>query len=389
MFTFAGGQGHLEPLVPVARAAEASGHEATFSGRPWMVDKVEALGFTCFPAGEDKGLLPVTRPLVPIDMQREARQLVVGFGRRVAGARARALLSIFERWQPDVVVWDETDPAAGIAAERLAIPHATVPVLAFGMAAAPFAEGYNPVRVRHGLAPDPSGEMLSRYLVLSPFPASLHDPGHQAPPTTHRIRIVDADRAGGPNRSSPPPDWTLAIRGAPSVYFTLGTVFNHESGDLFSRVLAGLRDLPANLLVTVGREIDPGILGRQPAHVRVERFVPQSEVLPHVDLVVSHGGSGSVLGALAYGRPMVVLPMGADQPLNAARISALGVGRALDAVRATPDDIREAASSVLADAAYHESAGRIAAEIAALAPPDVAVGLLERLARERRPLISA
>ena len=185
------------------------------------------------------------------------------------------------------------------------------------------------------------------------------------------------------------PDWTTAIEGAPSIYFTLGTVFNHESGDLFARVLAGLRELPVNLLVTVGREIDPATLGPQPAHVRVERFVPQAEILPHVDLVVSHGGSGSVLGALAHGRPMVVLPIGADQPLNAERISALGVGRSLDAIEATPDDVREAAASVLADATYRESAGRLADEIAALPSPDVAVGLLERLARERRPIVTA
>ena len=178
-------------------------------------------------------------------------------------------------------------------------------------------------------------------------------------------------------------------RGCPVVYFTLGTVFNHESGDLFSRVLAGLRELPINLIVTVGRDLDPATLGLQPAHVRVERFVPQAEILPHVDLVVSHGGSGSVLGALAHGRPMVVLPIGADQPFNAERISALGVGRSLDAIQATPEDVREAASWVLADATYRESAGRVADEIAALASPDVAVGLLERLAQERRPIVTA
>jgi UDP:flavonoid glycosyltransferase YjiC (YdhE family) len=384
MFSLSGGQGHLDPLVPFARAAAAAGHDVAFAGRPWMVPKVEALGFTCFPAGTDDGLEPVTRPLAPIDMGREARDLVLGFGQRVARARAPGLLTAFEGWRPDVAVWDETDPAAGIIAERLGVPHATVQVMAFGMVAAPFAEGYNAVRAAYGLEPDPSGKMLSRYLVLSPFPASLHDPGHQAPPTTHRIRIVDADRTGG--KTGPAPDWSRAIEGAPSVYFTLGTVFNHESGDLFSRVLAGLRELRANLLVTVGREIDPASLGPQPANVRIERFVPQSEVLPHVDLVVSHGGSGSVLGALAHGRPMVVLPIGADQPLNAVRISALGAGRALDAIRATPDEVREAVASVLADAACREAAGRLADEIAALAPPGVAVALLERLARERRPL---
>ena len=387
IFTFSGGQGHLDPLVPIARAATAAGHTVGFAGRPWMVPKVEALGFVCFPGGTDDGLEPVTRPLVPIDMEREGRDLIVGFGQNVARSRAPDLLSTFVSWRPDMVVWEETDPAAAIVAERLGLLHAAVPVLAFGMMAAPFAKGYDPVREEHGLEPDPSGEMMSRYLVLSPFPESLRDPRNPVPPTSHGIRIVDVDRTARAAGSTP--EWATVIKGGPSIYFTLGTVFNHECGDLFARVLAGLRELPTNLLVTVGREIDPATLGPQPANVRIERFVPQAEILPHVDLVVSHGGSGSVLGALAHGRPMVVLPMGADQPLNAARITALGVGRSLDAIEATPDDVRAAASSVLADASCRESAGRIADEIAALPAPDVAVDLLERLARERRPVVTA
>jgi UDP:flavonoid glycosyltransferase YjiC (YdhE family) len=387
IFTFSGGQGHLDPLVAIARAAAAAGHTVAFAGRPWMVPKVEALGFVCFPGGTDEGLEPVTRPLVPIDMEREGRDLIVGFGQLVARSRAPDLLSTFVRWRPDVVVWEETDPAAAIVAERLGLPHAAVPVLAFGMMGAPFAKGYDPVREEYGLEPDPSGEMMSRYLVLSPFPETLRDPRNPVPLTSHGIRIVAVDRAARAVGSTP--DWAAIVEGGPSIYFTLGTVFNHESGDLFARVLAGLRELPTNLLVTVGREIDPATLGPQPANVRIERFVPQAEILPHVDLVVSHGGSGSVLGALAHGRPMVVLPIGADQPLNAARITAIGVGRSLDAIGATPDDVREAASLVLADATYRESAGRLAHEIAALSSPDVAVGLLERLARERRPMVAA
>jgi UDP:flavonoid glycosyltransferase YjiC (YdhE family) len=71
--------------------------------------------------------------------------------------------------------------------------------------------------------------------------------------------------------------------------------------------------------------------------------------------------------------------------LNAERITTLGAGRSLDAIQATPAGVREAASSVLANATYRESAGRLADEIAALSSLDVAVDLLERLARERRP----
>jgi UDP:flavonoid glycosyltransferase YjiC (YdhE family) len=86
---------------------------------------------------------------------------------------------------------------------------------------------------------------------------------------------------------------------------------------------------------------------------------------------------------------MVLIPMGADQPLNAARCEALGVARVLDAVDATPDVVREAVLAVLDDPPYRRAAGRARDEIAALPGPAHAVMLLERLAAEKRPLCSA
>jgi UDP:flavonoid glycosyltransferase YjiC (YdhE family) len=55
LFTFDGNRGHLDPLIPIARAAMAAGHAVAFAGRPWMVPKVELLGFACFAAGLDDG----------------------------------------------------------------------------------------------------------------------------------------------------------------------------------------------------------------------------------------------------------------------------------------------------------------------------------------------
>ena len=79
----------------------------------------------------------------------------------------------------------------------------------------------------------------------------------------------------------------------------------------------------------------PAAVGPQPANVRVEEFVAQTEVLPEADVVVCHGGSGSVVGALACGVPLLVLPMGADQMDNAARVAALGVGVRRDVMRSS------------------------------------------------------
>ena len=114
-------------------------------------------------------------------------------------------------------------------------------------------------------------------------------------------------------------------------------------------------------------------------------YLPQALLLPYCDLVVSHGGSGSVLGALEHGLPMLVAPMGADQPQNADRCAALGVGRVLDAMSATPEQVRAAASAVLGDPEYRKAAERMRDEIADLPGPDHAVNLLEQLAVTRDP----
>lgn len=313
-------------------------------------------------------------------MAREARAVRDGYAGRTARERAANVRRLCEAWHADVLVSDEMDFGALVAAEAIGIPHATVVCIGSGSFVWPelVREPLDVLRAEHGLPPDPELSMLRRYLILSPFPPSFRDPENPLPRNAHAIRPVAADGAGEDADAS----WLSARESRPLVYFTLGTIFNLESGDLFERVLAGLRELPVDVLVTVGRELDPRALGPQPPNVRVRRYVPQSLLLPYCDLCVSHGGSGSVLGALAHGVPMVLLPMGADQPLNAARCVELQVARVLSALEATPQDVRDAAAAVLADTAYTRNAKRLEAEIAALPGPEHGVRLLERIAAE-------
>jgi MGT family glycosyltransferase len=193
--------------------------------------------------------------------------------------------------------------------------------------------------------------------------------------------VLDAPPAGAPAQGQAAVAFDRIARRTdrPTVYFTLGTIFHQESGDLFTRVVAGLSDLDANIIVTVGREIDPAELGPQPPNVLVERFIPQELLLPRCDLVVSHSGSGSVIGALAFGIPLVLLPMGADQPLNADRCEALGVARVLDPLTARPRDITDSAQEVLQTATYREAARRLREETTLLPTSDQAAGMIEEL----------
>jgi UDP:flavonoid glycosyltransferase YjiC (YdhE family) len=113
--------------------------------------------------------------------------------------------------------------------------------------------------------------------------------------------------------------------------------------------------------------------------------VPQSLLFPRCDVVVTHGGSGTVLAALAHGLPLLVLPQGANQFWNADRCVELGVGLRLAAGDVSPDAIRDRVETLLGVRAFRDAAVGMAAEIAAMPGPDEAVGLLEALAATGPP----
>ena len=104
--------------------------------------------------------------------------------------------------------------------------------------------------------------------------------------------------------------------------------------------------------------------------MRVERWVPQAEVMPHTAAMVGHGGSGGTLQALAAGVPIAFLPLFVDGPANAARVAALGAG--IVATHAAQ------VVELLDDPAYRAAAERVADEIRALPPVEHAVDVLSR-----------
>ncbi|MFC7360715.1 glycosyltransferase [Nocardioides astragali] len=375
LWTFVGGLGHLAPLLPLARAAQAQGHEVAVAGSGGLVPRIEEAGFRAYatsPRPHHDGA-PAVRDLTPLeatDAEAAEIEFAQNFGDRGARRMAAELPGVIEDFRPDLVVRDETDLGTTIAAELLGVPVATHLVLASGLLIRPDLVGpkLDVVRAEHGLAPDPGLTRLTSGPVLSDFPPSFRSPCSPLPQQPVHYRSAAA------------PTRTRARAGRRRVYATLGTIFNKQSGDLFERLLAGLGEVEADVVVTVGRELDPAQLGPQPPHVRVERFVPQADVLRVIDLVVSHGGSGSLMAALAHRVPSVLLPLGADQPHNALRAEELGVASTLDAATATPDEIGDRVREVLADAAMGERCLGVADELRALPDVGSAVSVLEAFA---------
>ena len=385
---------HWHPLVPLARALEAAGHEVAFATSPGFCPTVEAGGFRCFPAGADD--LPEERQqrreqLVGLNPQEET---FFTLRHAFAGVRAErslmSLLDILGDWQPGVVVRENTEFAGCVAAEHAGVPHAVVQITA---AWSFFLDAIGPPLAYLcelvGLPAENPGDVLYRYLLLSPRPLSLWNPAVPVPPTAHAFRYSGFSQSGKEEL----PRWVAELdkQGKrPTVYATLGT-FDNERTDILRAILEGLRDEPLNLVLTVGRNRDPLEFGEQPANVHVERYIPNNLLLPYCDLVLCHGGSGTMLDALSLGLPMVLIPIAADQPENAQRCAELGVARVVEPDRHTGSDlahaIRDATREVLAVAHYREAAQRLRKEMEELPGLEYAVTLLERLAEERTPLL--
>jgi len=345
---------------------------------------VEGAGFAFAPSGGATLADPGARgELMTVDRPREQAALGQGFADRTARARVPRLLQLVRGWRADVVLRDEVDFGAVVAAERAGIPHVSVVVLAAGGMLRPevVAPSLDAVRAEHGLPPDPGLDVLHRHLRLVPVPPSFRDPGHPLPATAVSVQPEVFSTPDQPvdDEASAALAWLARREGRHTVYVTLGTVFHQESGDLFPRVLAGLGDSGVDVVVTVGREIDPTELGPGADRVHVARYLPQALLLPHCDVVVSHGGSGTVVNALALGVPLVLLPMGADQPWNADRCLALGVGVVLDPLTASPAEIGGAVREVLASPRHRQAAMLLRAEALSLPTADEAAALVEQL----------
>ncbi len=389
LFTTIAATGHFQPIVPFARGLAAAGHTVAFATTPDFVAAIEASGFSCFAVGVPKTPGDVLRER-GIDHARLSREeaILEAVQWFFLGEHKRReideLLALIAAWQPDLIVREQTEFAGCVAAERADLPHAAVQIVARGMPAtfrAPIPPRLDALRGAVGLPPDPDLASLERYLWLSPFPPSLRLADAFVPPTQQVLQPAPGDTSGDERE----PDWLTAPRDRPLIYATLGTAQAHRT-DLFGTILAGLRDEPVELVVTVGREQDPRQFGEQPPHVHIERYIPQSLLYPHCAAVVMHGGSGTMMGALMHGLPLVMLPLGADQPPNAEAAQAAGVARVLDPARLTPEDVREAVRAVLTEPAYRHHARRLQAEIAALPAFAQGVRLLERLARTKTPL---
>ncbi|HUQ40181.1 MAG TPA: glycosyltransferase [Acidimicrobiales bacterium] len=379
LFTTPGGLGHVHPTVPLARAMVERGHDVLWAAPPWATEHVERAGLRSAPVAgiPPAGPAEVMRAYPELEaVPHPARgEVMFGklFGRMVAPAMLEGLVPIAQEFRPDLVIADQAEFAGHVVAAELGVPSVTK---GFGALLSEArvrnaAEDVAPLWRSRGLEPRPYGGSYDR-LYLDIYPAGLPQMEASHVGRSQPLRPVTYDGPVDPSVTVPLPDGPAD---GPLVYLTMGTVFN-DVGPL-SAAVAALAELDVRLLVTVGPRGEPGALGPQPSNVRVERYVPQSLVLPQCSVVVSHAGSGTSVATLSLGVPQLCLPQGADQFMNADAISAVGAGLALAPPEASADAISAAVKRLLAEDAFRAAAAGVATSIEGMPSPAEVAEVLE------------
>ncbi|MFC9426747.1 glycosyltransferase [Streptomyces sp. NPDC056987] len=371
LFSSTPGYGHLLPQLPLARA---------FRDRGDAVAVLTSESFRPLLAAEDIPLFAVG-PEAPEILAEAARRSGASAATEptpaataefFAGTRvdltADAALDAGREFRPDLVVGEAADYVGPLVAAALEVPFAKV---AFGpQLPAEFTDVFDSVvESRHkerGLTVPPPA------WYLDPCPEVLQGPGW-VPPQGHLPLRPEAHQGPGASGTAPAPATPPADGARPRVLLSFGTHFAEPA--VLRPVIDALTPT-ADVVVTLGLTATAADYGDGLDRVDFVGFTPFDELLDGVDLVVTHGGAGTVLGTLSHGLPMVVVPQGADQFLNAAAVAGARAGVAV-LPPAGPEAVAEAMTEVLGRSEYRDNAGRAAGQIAAMASPSE---VAERLA---------
>jgi UDP:flavonoid glycosyltransferase YjiC (YdhE family) len=350
--------GHVYPVVPLAIALERTGAEVVFATGENFASRLPA---RTIPGAEQSWEFSHATSEIERRMnQSGGGALVEGLGQTLfvelcAPYVVDVMTAALRRERPDLVVFEQTNVGAAMAAYATSVRAVCLAIVGWGRQ---WSTIYDVVAE---LIRAPSASALAEVLI-DPHPAFLADVDATPPFPAVAMRPTPWSPSGTV------PAWLLQPRAAPRVYLTMGTVFG--TVDVLRAAALEIAGCGCDVLVATGPGIEPDALGDLPAVVHVEKEVPQTHVLPYVDLVVHHGGTGTVIGSLSRGLPQIVMPQGADQFWNADHLAAEGACRVVPP-GAPPGSIAAAVKEMTREHALERMAARrLAGVIAAMPGPD-------------------
>jgi UDP:flavonoid glycosyltransferase YjiC (YdhE family) len=336
--------GHVYPLVPLALALERAGATVVFATGEEFADRIPARTVAGAEASWafSEAISELRRRIEAGELGTDPPPGRTLFVELCAPHVLDVMTDVLGRERPDLVVLEQTNVATAMAAHRLGIRAYCLAIVGWGRQ---WSDIYETVAAMAGV---PSPGVLAEALI-DPHPPFLAEAGATPPFPALPMRPTPW------SPDAPVPAWLLEPRRAPRVYVTMGTVFGRP--DLLRAATLEVAGTGCDVLVATGPGMEPDAVGDLPASVHVAQEVPQARVLPLVDVVVHHGGTGTVIGSLAHGLPQIVMPQGADQFWNAEHLAAEGACRVI-APGAPAGSFAAAVTAVTQDHAPERAAAR-------------------------------
>jgi UDP:flavonoid glycosyltransferase YjiC (YdhE family) len=365
-----GGGGNLPPLLAAGRLLAARNHSVSVLASAATRQAALEAGF------EVIRYRRTSDPNMELAFEQQAASLLA----TAAGAQiAHDVRDAVAEVRPDLMVVDCMVPAAIAAGESTGTPTASLVHFAYGLARTQMLRGggawttdlaqLNLTRRRLGLkaAADGLAAWESAELLL------VTVPGWFDLATNYPTNVVHA----GPLGVTRPTQVGNSARARPLVLLSFSTTVMEGQAAMIQRVTEAIAS-DVDAILTLGPALNAGEI-RVRDNVEPVPYADHDQLLPRCAAVVTHGGLGTTLRALAHGKPLLLLPLGRDQEFNARRVVELGAGIHLP-VDAAPVEIALALEDLISQRRFTEAAERAAEAIAADAPDETAAQALLSLA---------
>jgi MGT family glycosyltransferase len=405
--------GHLNPLLSIAALLVESGHDVAVQVHEDLRATVEAAGhrfLSEIPNAQTSP--PYFLENYPERMQKSPGMEMIGydlahfFARNIAAWSASLKMALYD-FQADLILADSTywgtlPMLVGPRDKRPAIAH-------LGISVVNVASGKN-IPIRPGETPEQRDAELQRRerFVLQPVQqavnaalASLGCPALPCPileavtelcdlylhPGIESFEYPDANSKvqyiGAlpmPAGQSTLPEWWQHLdRTKRLVLVTQGTAANRDFSQVVAPALVALGGREdVIIIVTTGGQPVESIPVAIPSDARIASFLPYTQIMPEIDLLITNGGYGTVNMAISHGIPIISAGLTEDKEEVSAHVQWSGAGIDLRTNQATPEAIRHAVNEILTQPAYRERAKRLAREFATHDVKAELLGLIER-----------
>jgi MGT family glycosyltransferase len=389
--------GHVNPTLAIVQELVRRGHNVSYYLTEEFRDVIQATGAVFQPyLSEQEAVLKMSSSAKGAEGPSRSAMMFIFKDKRSVPPQ---IIDRVRAEQPDVVVYDFMCPWARPVIDQIGVPavitRATyasnehynfIDHLWTGLQTMPAGRGLRAkmeaVMAEEGTSPeDPNNFLFSLFAYAEEFNIMFLPRDFQPAGETFDDRFLFIGPSISVRHEASDFPFDRLSNDRPLLYISLGSIATNQP-EFYKQCFAAFAEQPWQVVLSIGKQVDPITLGAIPENFLLSSYVPQLEILTRTHLFITHAGTNSIMESMYFGVPMVMIPQQPEQQAHAQRVVDLGLGVILNQEDVTPDTLREAVETVNHEA-YRERAQCMQQSVRQSGGYQRAVDALIRFAGER------